>query len=88
MHGVDQVRAFAEQTLALAHRLADQVEFAVFEVAQAAVNDPGRTAGDARGKIVLLDQESALSGARTLACDSHAIDATADHNYVKVLAFQ
>ncbi len=83
-----QVRALAEQAFALADGFAYQIEFAVLEVAQAAVNDSSGPAGHARGEIVLFDEQSALSGAGTLARDGYSVDAAADDHHVKVLAFQ
>jgi hypothetical protein len=35
----------------------------------------------------LLDQQRALAGAGTFPCYGNAIDAAANHNHVKVLAF-
>jgi hypothetical protein len=35
---------------------------------------------------MLLDQQRALAGARTLACDRNAGDAAADHGHLEVLA--
>ena len=60
----------------------------MLQVAQAAVNDARGAAGYAAGKIVLLDQQRVLSRARALARHCHAIDAAANHHYVKALAFQ
>jgi hypothetical protein len=88
VYGMHQVRAFAEQALALVNRFAYQIKFAMLEVSQAAVNDAGGPASNARGKIVLFDEQSALSGAGTLARDGHSIDAAADDHHMKVLAFQ
>ena len=88
VNGMHQVRSFAQQAFALAHRFPYQIEFTVLEVAQAAVNDASRPAGDARGEIVLLDQQSALAGAGALARHGDAVNAAADDHHLKVLAFQ
>jgi hypothetical protein len=82
------MRAFAQQPLALAQGFADQIEFAVFQVAQAAVDDAGGTAGDAAGEVVLLDQQRAFAGTGAFPGDGNSVDAAADHDEVEVLAVE
>jgi hypothetical protein len=60
----------------------------MLKVSQAAMDDACRPAGYSRSEIVLLDQQSALAGAGTLARDSHPIDAASDDHHLKVLPFQ
>jgi hypothetical protein len=88
VYGMYQVRAFAEQAFTLAHRFAHQIKFAMLQVSEAAMDDACRPAGHSRSEIVLLDQQSALAGAGTLARDSHSIDAASDDYHLKVLSFQ
>ena len=56
MHWVHQVRAFAKQAISLPYRFANQIQFSMFQVTQAAVDDACGTAGDARSEVILLDQ--------------------------------
>jgi hypothetical protein len=88
VNGIHQVRPFLQQPLPLAYRLLHQRQLSVFQIAQAAVNDAGRTAGDARSEVVLLDQQRALPGPRAFARQSHAIDAAADDYDLEVLIIQ
>src|ERR1700751_3750590 len=87
MDGLHQVRAFAQQSFAFADGFPDQIEFAMFQVAQAAVNNAGGSAGPSRAEVVLLNQQGAPSGASALARDRDSIDPSTNDNYMKVLAF-
>src|SRR5689334_24798998 len=75
-----------EQALALAQGFADQAQFAVLEVAEAAVNDASGATGGSGGEIVLFNQQHRAMGAGTFARDGDAIDAAADDEHLKVLA--
>ena len=77
-----------KQPLPLPQRLAHLPNVAVFEVAQASVNDASRTAGRACGEIVLLDQKRASSCPRTFASDGDSVDSAANHNHVETLVLQ
>ena len=88
MQGLDQVRAFGQKPFALAHRLPNQAQFAMLQVAEATMNDASGAAGNARGEVILLQQKRALSGARTFAGDGDAVYAASDHHDVEVLAFE
>lgn len=88
MNGMDQMRPLAQQPLALAQGFADQIEFSMFEVAQAAVDDARGAASHTRSEVILLNQQSALTGAGTLTCDGNAIDSPADDYNVEVLAVE
>ena len=83
-----QVRALAEQAITLAHRLADEAQFAMFQVTQAAMNNARGAAGNPGGEIILLDQQSALAGAGALPRHRDAIDAAPDDDNLESLAFQ
>jgi len=77
-----QVRGHAEQHLALAERLADQAEFVVFQVAQAAVDQLAAGRGGVRGEVVLLAEEHRQAAAGGVGGDAAAVDAAADHGEV------
>ena len=85
---MDEVRSFAQQAFPLAHRFAHQADLAMFEIAQAAVNDARRSAGHAGGEIVLLDQQRALAGAGALARHGHAVNAAANDHHMEMLPIQ
>jgi len=88
MDRLHQVRAFAQQSFALADGFPHQVEFAMFKVAQTAVDDASGSAGYTRAEVVLLNQQGALAGAGTLARDRDSIDPSTNDYYMKVLAFE
>ena len=88
MDRLHQVRAFAQQSFALADGFPHQVEFAMFKVAQTAVDDASGSAGYTRAEVVLLNQQGALAGAGTLARNGDSIDPSTDDHDVKVLAFE
>ena len=67
---------------------ADLIKFAMLEVSQAAMNDAGGAAGDARGEVILLQQKRAFAGARTFTGDGDAVYAASDDHHVEVLAFE
>jgi hypothetical protein len=52
------------------------------------VNDACRSAGHSTTEVILFHQQGALSGAGTLPRHSHAVDSSADHHAVAVLAVQ
>ena len=84
----DQMRRLCQQSLTFAQRLPHQPDFAMFKVAQSAVDDSRGPAGSAGGKIVLLNQQHALAPLRTLARNGNAINAAADHQNVKDLVLR
>src|SRR5581483_343790 len=47
LHGMHQVRVFAEQSSSRTQALADQIDLAVLQVPQSAMNNAGRPAGRA-----------------------------------------
>ena len=83
-----EVRTLSQQALPLTKRPAHQTDLAMFQVPQSTVNDSGGAAGCACGKIVLLDKQRATAAAGALARNGNAINATADDDDVKVLAFE
>ena len=70
------------QHLALAQRLAHQAEIVVFEIAQAAVDQPGRARRGAAREIAHLAQIDRKAAAGGVARDAAAIDAAADDGEV------
>ena len=78
------MRRRAQQHFAFAQRLAHQAEFAVFEIAQAAMNELRRRRRGAGGEIVLLDQNDAEAAAGGVARDAGAVDAAADDGEIEV----
>ena len=73
-----QVRRDPQQRLALAQVHAHQAEVGGGEVAQAAVDEPGRARGGAAAEIVLLDQRDLQAAQRRVARDAAADDPAAD----------
>ena len=60
----------------------------MLQVAQTAVDDPGRTAGSAAGKVVLFDEQHALSASGALARNRGSVDAAANNDNFETFAFQ
>ena len=81
-----EVRTLAEKAFALAQRFADEIDFAMLEVAQTAVDDAGGTAGDAGGEVILLDEQGTLAGTGAFPGDRDSVDSAADDDHVEVLA--
>ena len=81
-----QMRIALKQPLALPQRLAHLANVSVLEVAQASVNDAGRTAGCARGEIVLLDQQRSPPSARAFPRDGNTVNSATNHDHVEMLA--
>ncbi len=77
-HRADDVGRGAPQHLALDQRLVDQTEFAIFEVAQAAVNELGGRRRGGAGEIAGLGEEDAEAPAGGVAGNAAAVDAAAD----------
>src|SRR4051812_25251305 len=79
------MRRDSQQNLSLPDRLVNQMELAVLEVANTAVNQPRRPPGGATGKIVALNERhpepahSSIPGCPTTG------DAAADYQHVEFL---
>jgi hypothetical protein len=82
-HRPDDMRGSAQQHFAFFQRLADKVEFIMFEIAQATVDQLGTGRRSMRGQIVALDQQDLQSPARCVARNSDAVyTATNDRQVV------
>ena len=80
----DDVRRDAPQHLALAQRLADQTEFVVFEVTQAAMDQLGRSAGGAGAEIGTVAQMYAPAAPGRIAGNAGSVDAATDDGEIVV----
>jgi hypothetical protein len=67
-----------EQDLALGQRLANEPEFVVLEISQAAMNELARCRGRRAGKVVLLDEQDAQAAASGVTRNASAIDTAAN----------
>jgi len=76
----DQSAAFLEQVLAFVDGFPGQFYLGVLEITKAAMDQLGGTAGCARCKVTLLEQDCFQPGARRLAQDSCAGDAAANND--------
>lgn len=66
---------------ALGQRFPDQFKIAVFQIAQPAVDQPGRATGGAGGDIVRIDDPNAHTVERQLAGQCAAVDAGSQNQY-------
>lgn len=87
LNRMDEVRSFAEKALSLSHRLPNEADFSMLQVTQPAVDDASGAAGHAGREIILLDQQSALSGEGAFARNRDPIDPAANNDDVEMLSF-
>lgn len=76
---LDDVRRLGQQDLALGQGFADQAEFVVFEVAQAAVDQLAAGRGGVLGQVVLFAKEHGQAAPGCVGGDPYTVDAAADH---------
>ena len=81
----DDVRRHRPQPLALDQRLTHQPYLAIFQIAQAAVDQLGRGGRGMAGQIVLLDQRHRQAAPGRIARNPGAVDPAADDQQVHVL---
>ncbi len=81
-HRPTDVRHRAEQHFAFDQRLAHEAEFEIFQVAQPAVKQLGRSRGRRRGQVVHLGQRHRQPAPRRVARDSAAVDAATDDEQI------
>ncbi len=79
---LDQVRCDVEQDLPFAQRLEDQAEVALFEVAQAAVNQAAGAGAGAPGDVLLIHHDRPEAAHGGISGDTGAGDSGADHEQV------
>ncbi len=82
LHGIDDVWRGLHQPLALAQRLRHQLEFIIFQIAQAAMDQLGRGRGGVARQVVAFDQQHFQPQQRRLARNRRAVDAAADDEQV------
>jgi hypothetical protein len=78
------MRRHAQQHLALAERRAHQPQRAVFQIAQAAVNELGGRRRGAGCKIALFEQHDLQPPTGRIARNARAIDAAANNRQIEV----
>ncbi len=78
----DDVRCRAQQDFAFLQGFAHQLEFVIFEVAQAAVDELGAGRGGMLGQVMLLAQQHAQAAPGRIARDARAVDAAAYHQEI------
>ena len=81
-HRPDQVRPRLHQPLALAKRMRHEAEVVIFQIAQPAMNQLGRSGRGMLRQVVALHQQHAPPVQRRLARDRASIDAAADDQQV------
>lgn len=70
------MRGVIEETISLLQAFFDEPDFAVFEVADSAMNHVRRTSRGSRGKITLFDKGDVHSGECELSQGGESVDAT------------
>ena len=79
------MRGRPQQHLALDQQLANEPEFAMLEVAQAAMDELAAARGGALGKIALFAEKNAEAPASGIASDAGAIDAPAHDQEIDII---
>jgi len=79
----DDMGGRLEQAFALHQRFAHQPKFEMFEIAQAAMDQLGRSRGGCARQIALLDHQNRQTTAGGIPRDPAAIDAAADDDQVE-----
>src|SRR6185312_6044892 len=79
---MDQMRGVAEQDASLFEGLHDEWYVALFEVADAAVNQLGAAAGCALAEVALLQQQDAITARGPIERDPGAGGASTHHDHV------
>ena len=82
---MDQVRGLPAYRLTLTQRFAHQAELALFEVAQAAMDQLAAGTGGVCGQVMLLAEQDAQAAAAGVTGDAGAVDAATDDQQVEVV---
>ena len=80
------MRRQSKQASAFGDRLEDEMKKAVLEIAQAAMNEPGRSARCAAREIVLLYERHSQTAQRRVARNATSRDSAADDEQIEVVA--
>src|SRR2546423_3559143 len=83
LQGPNEMWRETKQSPPLVARLEDQVQIAVLQVSQAAVDEPRRPARRSAGKVVFLHQGDLESAQRGVPSDAATGDSTADHEEIE-----
>src|SRR5579862_879349 len=84
-HGPDEIGITAKQPFAFAQGFSHQPDFAVFQIAQSAMDNTGGTTGGAGGKIILLRHGNFFAVASAFPRYGDAVDTSADDQDIKAL---
>jgi len=71
------------EDFALDQRLADQPEFVVFEIAQAAMHQLGRPGRRPAGQVIHFTKKNRVAPARRIARDAAAVDTASDDGEIE-----
>src|SRR5581483_10426284 len=80
--GPNDMGGGSEQNLALDERLAHQAKLVIFKVAQAAVDELGRSRGGGAGKVAHFRQKDLQPAALRVTGNAASVDAAADDSKV------
>src|SRR5581483_9739645 len=80
-----QVRTLPEQAFTFPQRFANQSNFFVLQVAQPAMNNPGRAAGGSGSKIVLFQQQGTFPRQCASPRNGDSVNAATDHDRMVAL---
>jgi len=80
--GTHEVRGDAQQDPSLAARFEHQPQIAVLQIAEAAVDQPGRAAARASRHVAFIHEGDAKAAQRRVARDARAGDPAADDQHV------
>ena len=81
-HRFDQMRRKAEQQLPFAQGFTHQRHVALFQIAQAAMDQPTRPAGGAAADVFFFDQRHTQTARRRVASDPCPVAAGPDHDHI------
>src|ERR1041385_8219613 len=77
-----EMRRDSQQGFAFTQRLADKPKLEMLEIAQAAMNEPRRSAGRTAADIALVQEQNFQAAHRCVASDPGAVDTRTDNDHV------